>query len=157
MDMFATFVLMPVFMLVVVSATAVIVMVVMVFMLVVMVMPTATVTVIIVVFVDMTVFVMLAGSTCCIVIVVMMIMSATAVAVVIIFFVVVGAYQIYCFRSHVHSIHDLCTASLYSYMFEEFAYAVEEHYAHTFGEITDAECCDSCDGHQEVLIEYLSV
>ena len=130
----------------------------MVFMFVVMVMTAATVTVIIVVFVDMTVLVMLVGSTCCIVIVVMMIMSATAVAVtvVIIFFVVVGAYQIYCFRSHVHSIHDLCTASLYSYMFEELAYAVEEHYAHTFGEITDAECCDSCDGHQEVLIEDLT-
>ena len=41
-------------------------------------------------------------------------------------------------------------------MLEELADFVEEHDACSFGEFTDAKGCYGGDGHQKVLIEYLT-
>ena len=60
------------------------------------------------------------------------------------------------FRTHIHSVHDLGSAPIYSDVFKQLADLVEEHYAHTFCKIPDTERRNGRNGHQKVFVEYLT-
>ena len=106
-------------------------------------------------------FVLFAPAPASVMLVFMLMLFASA-SVMIVFMLILFApalvadNQIDSFRPHIHSIHDLSTAFFHGDMLEEFSYTVKQHNSGTLSEITYAESCNSCDGHEEVLIKNLS-
>ncbi len=66
----------------------------------------------------------------------------------------VGSDTFHGLRPQVYRSHNLTAAAFHGTMLEIFTDSVEQHHAHGFGELVDAECADGGDGHEQILVKH---